>query len=69
MRELTILIVSYNARGDLEQCLKSLRTSPPKVDHDIVVIDNASTDDSQTVAKAYAPMPKKAAWPRLIYPV
>lgn len=41
---LSIVIVSYNAREDLERCLDSIHTTPPATTHDITVVDNASTD-------------------------
>ena len=41
---LSIVIVSWNARADLERCLSSLSVSPPHADHEIVVVDNASND-------------------------
>ncbi len=44
MPRLSIIIVSYNSRGDLEACLESLTRRPPRVDHEIVIVDNASTD-------------------------
>lgn len=44
MAILTILIVSHNTRQELEDCLTSLSTHPPRTPHDIVVVDNASTD-------------------------
>lgn len=40
----SIIIVSYNARADLERCLDSLDRNPPTVAHDITVVDNASTE-------------------------
>jgi N-acetylglucosaminyl-diphospho-decaprenol L-rhamnosyltransferase len=43
---LSIVIVSYNARADLERCLETLVRDRPAVDHEIVVVDNASTDDT-----------------------
>jgi hypothetical protein len=43
---LSIVIVSYNARADLENCLRSLSANPPALPHDITVVDNASTDGS-----------------------
>jgi GT2 family glycosyltransferase len=43
---LSIVIVNYNAREHLENCLGSLASAPPVVPHEIVVVDNASTDDS-----------------------
>jgi GT2 family glycosyltransferase len=44
MPRLSIIIVSYNSRDDLEGCLQSLTTGPPGIDHEIVVVDNMSTD-------------------------
>jgi GT2 family glycosyltransferase len=49
---LSIVIVSFNARADLEVCLASLRDNPPSIDHEIVVVDNASTDGSAEAALA-----------------
>lgn len=47
----SIVIVSYNARADLERCLASLRDAPPRAPHEILVVDNASTDDSVDAAR------------------
>jgi len=44
--DLAIVIVSYNARPDLERCLRSLHDPAPALTHRIVVVDNASTDGS-----------------------
>ena len=52
---LSIVIVSYNAHADLARCLESLAAHPPAVSHEIVVVDNASSDGSQEVAEARAP--------------
>ena len=46
MLDLSIIIVSFNAWLDLERCLESLHAAPPAVDHEIIVVDNASTDGS-----------------------
>jgi GT2 family glycosyltransferase len=43
---LSIVIVSFNTRDDLERCIESLVAAPPSVPHEIVVVDNASTDGS-----------------------
>jgi GT2 family glycosyltransferase len=51
--DLSIVIVSYNARADLERCLASLRTHPPTASHEIVVVDNASTDGSAEAAARF----------------
>ena len=52
MIDLSIVIVSYNARADLEGCLASLRQHPPSATHEIVLVDNASTDGSADAACA-----------------
>ena len=48
---LSIVIVSFNARADLERCLESLRAAPPAVAHEIIVVDNGSTDSSIEAAR------------------
>jgi len=47
---LSIVIVSFNARADLQACLLALKKGPPSMDHEIVVVDNASTDGSADAA-------------------
>jgi GT2 family glycosyltransferase len=49
---LSIIIVSYNARGDLENCLRSLTAAPPSIEHHVTVVDNASSDDSADAVRA-----------------
>jgi len=44
--DLSIVIVSFNTRHDLENCLRALTTHPPRLAHEIVVVDNASSDGS-----------------------
>ena len=43
---LSIVIVNFNGGGHLENCLESLSAHAPAAAHEIVVVDNASTDDS-----------------------
>lgn len=50
--DLSVVIVSYNARGDLDRCLTSLASAPPESSHEVIVVDNASTDDSAGTARA-----------------
>jgi len=53
MPDLSIIIVSFNARADLERCLESLHVSPPDVSHEIIVVDNASSDGSADAARRW----------------
>ena len=48
---LDIIIVSFNARGDLERCLHSLHAAPPATPHRVIVVDNASTDGSSEAVR------------------
>jgi GT2 family glycosyltransferase len=57
MTRLAIIIVSYNSRGDLENALRSMTAPPPTIAHEIVVVDNASTDSTP----AYV----RERWPRV----
>jgi GT2 family glycosyltransferase len=45
---LSIIIVNHNVRCFLEQCLLSLRRATDGIGHEIVVVDNASRDDSRS---------------------
>jgi len=57
MTTLAIIIVSYNARTYLVDCLTSLTASPPSTPHQIIVVDNNSPDDSVAAVKS--------GWPRV----
>lgn len=50
---LSIVIVNFNGRGHLENCLRSLAAHPPSPAHEVVVVDNASTDDSASSVAAF----------------
>jgi GT2 family glycosyltransferase len=52
---LSIVIVNYNAQAHLSNCLESLTSSPPALPHDILVVDNASTDGSVQAVRARWP--------------
>ena len=41
---LSIIIVSWNVKKDLLQCLASINQNPPTADFEIIVVDNASSD-------------------------
>jgi len=51
--DVSIIIVSYNARADLERCLDSLHAAPPEASHEIIVVDNQSTDGSADAARRW----------------
>ena len=58
--ELAVVIVNYNTGDYLERCLSSLHAHRGEIGIDVLVIDNASHDDSHTKAIAEHP------WARLI---
>jgi N-acetylglucosaminyl-diphospho-decaprenol L-rhamnosyltransferase len=51
--DLSIIIVSFNARDDLARCLQSLHDAPPSRPHEIIVVDNGSTDGSADTARRW----------------
>jgi glycosyltransferase involved in cell wall biosynthesis len=51
--DVSIVIVSYNARADLARCLDSLHASPPAAGHEIIVVDNQSSDGSVEAAATW----------------
>ncbi len=55
MTRLAIVIVAFNAREDLVRTLASLHDAPPATPHQIVVVDNASTDGAATAVRERFP--------------
>ena len=53
MKELSIIIVNYNGSGFIEDCLESIRKHPGKVDLEVIIMDNASTDGSTEYLKRF----------------
>lgn len=49
--KLSIIIVSWNVRKELLNCLGSIRKNPPSCSYEIIVVDNASTDNTIGVAQ------------------
>jgi GT2 family glycosyltransferase len=49
--DVSIVIVSYNSHADLERCLASLHEPSPHVTHEIIVVDNDSSDGSAGAAR------------------
>ena len=46
MKTLSVILVSYNVRVFLEQALVSIQKALGAIDHEIIVVDNDSTDNS-----------------------
>ena len=49
---LSIIIVTYNSTAEIDACLGSLVQHPSSIDHEIVVVDNASTDGTAAAIRA-----------------
>lgn len=52
--DISVVIVSWNARKFLEECLESLEM-PSKRSHEVIVVDNASSDGSPEMVAARFP--------------
>lgn len=57
---LSIIIVNYNGREHLPNCVQSLVRDRPAADHEVIVVDNGSTDQSAGMVAARWP------WVRLV---
>lgn len=57
MSTVDVVVVNWNGAAVLGECLSSLATSAARSEHDVtlVVVDNASTDDSLDVVRRAAP--------------
>ena len=51
--DLSIIIVNWNGGDYLGRCLDSLAKYPPSVAHEVIVVDNASTDGSCELLQSY----------------
>lgn len=49
--ELSIIIVNWNTRDYLRRCLESIRDNPPACDYEVIVVDNASSDESARMVR------------------
>ena len=50
--DLSIIIVNWNGGSLLTRCIETVISSAPKVSYEIVIVDNASTDDSLAKLRA-----------------
>ena len=58
--KLSIVIVSYNVRNYLDECLESVEKALKGIEGEVYVVDNASSDDTMSV------LPKKYPWVKFI---
>lgn len=58
--KLSVVIVSYNVRSYLEQCLQSVQSALEGIEGEVFVVDNHSDDDSVETVRNHYP------WVRLI---
>jgi len=55
MCDISIVIVSWNTKEFLLDCLESIKLQPPVASMEIIVVDNASTDGSQVAVENQYP--------------
>ena len=55
MKRVTLIIVNWNSGSLLTQCLTSLPPTDGDIEIEVIVVDNASTDDSLTEARRQFP--------------
>ena len=51
MPDVSVVIVNYNTREPLRRCLDSIRAESGTLDVEVIVVDNASKDDSATMIR------------------
>ena len=52
MPRLSIVIVTYNSSGYIDTCLASLVQHAPSIDHEVVLVDNASPDGTAAAVRS-----------------
>jgi N-acetylglucosaminyl-diphospho-decaprenol L-rhamnosyltransferase len=52
---ISVIISSYNARQVLADCLESIYQNPPSEPHEVIVVDDASTDGSSEMVSGQFP--------------
>lgn len=54
--DLSVAVVSWNTRDVLDQCLKSVFDTLGKLEAEVIVVDNASTDESVDMVRSQYPL-------------
>ncbi len=55
MIDLSIIIVSYNTKDFIRECLKSIKVTSKGFDYEIIVVDNVSSDGTSQMVKEEFP--------------
>ncbi|MBW1971548.1 MAG: glycosyltransferase family 2 protein [Deltaproteobacteria bacterium] len=55
MLKLSVIIVSYNTKELLKNCLNSLKQATKNISHEIIVVDNGSIDDTISMINSFFP--------------
>ena len=58
MLDLSIIIVNFNSKNLLKDCLQSINQNIRKISYEIIVIDNHSSDGSPDMVKNEFPQVK-----------
>ena len=51
---MSIIVPAHNAANDIAACLSAIRASSIPVAYELIVVDDASSDDTRTIAAQYA---------------
>jgi GT2 family glycosyltransferase len=49
--ELSIIVVTHNSRRHVRDCLESIQRTSGGIDHEVIVVDNASQDGTQDIMR------------------
>ncbi len=55
MPDVSVVIVNYNTREPLRRCLESIQAERGSLDIEVIIVDNASKDDSATMIRQVMP--------------
>ncbi len=61
--DVSIIIVNYRTRGLVKQCLKSIRRAAPRLDYEVLVVDNDSKDGLPELVRERFPEARLFALP------
>jgi hypothetical protein len=61
--ELSIIVVTYNSRRHVRDCLESIQRTAGDIDHEVIVVDNASQDGTPDIIRNEFPKARLIANP------